>query len=100
MSHSFSASLLRERFVIRDITAADDDAAAPIVALSNRLAVPLGVQGGLSEENFVVRAQNMHTCARYAARVAQDYAENGRLIGRKKPFDWEYAWLSIAKVSV
>jgi hypothetical protein len=100
MSAAFNASLLREKFVIRDVTAADtDDSGVPLIALSNRLAVPLGLPGGRAEEHFVVRAQNMHTCARFAARIAQEYAEKGPLMGRKDKdaFDWEYAWLSIVK---
>ena len=100
MAATFNASLLREKFVIRDVTAADaEEADAPIIALSNRLSVPLGIPGGRTEENFVVRAQNMHTCARFAARIAQEFAEHGPLMGRKDKdaFDWEYAWLSMVK---
>jgi hypothetical protein len=97
MPTSFTASLLREKFVIRDVTAPEEGGGEPLVAMSNRLAVPLGLQGGRSEENFVVRAQNMHTCARFAAKMTQDYSENGSIIHRKKPFDWDYVWLSIVK---
>lgn len=97
MPTSFNTSLLREKFVIRDVTAADAESAVPIIALSNRIEVPLGTPGSQGEELFIVRAQNMHTCARFAARIAQDHQDNGPVMGRKKPFDWEYAWLSITK---
>lgn len=92
----FNASLLREKFVIRDITATDMDSGVPIIALSNRIAIPLGA-GTKDEEYFVVRAQNMHCCARMAARLSQDHFENGLIMGRKVPFDWAEAWTTINK---
>lgn len=98
MPTTFNASLLREKFVIRDAVGGGD-AGTSIVALSNRITIPLGLPGGRSEENYVVRAQNMHTCARFAARIAQEYSEKGPLMGRKPKdeFDWEYAWLALCK---
>lgn len=95
MTSDFTTSLLRERFVIHDVHAPDGE--APLVALSNRIAVPLGAPGDERAEYFVVRAQNMHSCTRLAARLAQDYQENGPLMTRAKPFDWNAAWNALVK---
>lgn len=92
----FNASLLREKFVIHDAMPADMTDNEPIVALSNRLKVPLIDKHGAAE-TFVVRAQNMHTTARLAAQIAKDFADYGPLMSRKKPFDWAAAYDAITK---
>lgn len=93
----FNASLLREKFVIRDVMPADITDEKPVIALSNRLSLPFTSADGKHHEEFVVRAQNMHSCARLGAKIAQDFHDNGPIMDRKKPFDWEYAYLSITK---
>lgn len=93
----FRATLLREKFVIQDMVSADIYDRAPIVALSNRIAVPLSDAIWGQGEIFVVRAQNMHLCARMAAHIAKEYQEYGPLLQRSKPFDWDYAWISLIK---
>lgn len=90
----FQTSLLREKFVIKDSKAKD---AAPVIALSNRLVVPLISADGTTTETLVVRAQNMHTCLRYAAHMANEFLDSGPLIERPTPFDWRYAYLAITK---
>lgn len=94
MAIAFTASLLREKFIIRDLTGQDMDG-EPLTALSNRLTVPLGLQGGTNEENLVVRSQNMHNCARFAARILQEYNDHGSLIHRAKKFDWMPMWEAV-----
>ena len=93
----FNTTLLREKFVIRDAIANRDGSAKPVIALSNRIALPLTFDRDQEPETIVVRAQNMHTCARMAARVLQEAQEVGPVINRTTPFDWRYAWLSITK---
>ncbi len=93
----FNASLLREKFIIRDVMPADISDEKPVIALSNRLRMPLVSSDGRVYEDFVVRAQNMHTCARLGAKIAQDFQDYGSIMDRKKPFDWEFAYLSITK---
>lgn len=93
----FNASLLREKFVIRDVMPADITDEKPVIALSNRLSMPLSKDNGKTYEEFVVRAQNMHTCARLGAKIAQDFQDYGSLIDRPKPFDWNLAYRSITK---
>ncbi len=90
----FSTSLLREKFVIHDAMPSDMTDNGPIVALSNRIKVPLSGRNR-QPETFVVRAQNMHTTARFAAQIAKDYNDFGSLMVRK--FDWDAAWDAITK---
>lgn len=93
----FHTSLLREKFVIRDAIPADMTDRQPIIALSNRLPLSLQSEDEETREEFIVRAQNMHTCARLAAQICRDFDEKGPLLDRKKPFDWKYAYLAITK---
>lgn len=89
--NEFHSSLLREKFTIQDSTASSGDQ-EPIIALSNRLIVELTGQKKAHKEIFIVRAQNMHSCVRMAARILKSYKTSGPLMNRTKPFDWEAAW--------
>ncbi len=93
----FNTSLLREKFVIRDALPDKRGEARPVIALSNRLPLALSSRNGDVQENFVVRAQNMHGCVRMAARIAQEFAQVGPLTDRARPFDWVGAWEGINK---
>jgi hypothetical protein len=90
----FNASLLREKFIITDALAAE---AAPVIALSNRLAVPMVSENGKEAETYIVRSQNMHTCVRVAAQIAREFQDAGPLMERKKPFDWADMWEQVVK---
>lgn len=92
----FSTSLLREKYVIKEIVEKGKEK-EPLIALSNRLYLPLKSPIAGQEEEFVVRAQNMHTTLRIAAQMARDFYETGPLMDRKKPYDWEYTYLKIIK---
>jgi hypothetical protein len=94
----FSATLLREKFVIQDALPSDLSDKPPIIALSNRIMVPL-INPNLDEisETFVIRAQNMHSCVRLAAHLTRDFQENGPILTRSKKFDWDYAYISLFK---
>lgn len=93
----FTTTLLREKFVIQDAFPDKGALAVPVIALSNRMALALVSNDGTVSETIVIRAQNMHTCARMAARIVQEFQEGGSIISRPKPFDWRFAWLSITK---
>lgn len=93
----FNTSLLREKFIIRDAMPADMTDKEPIVALSNRLPLPLLSDDGDTAEEFIVRAQNMHTCARLGAQICREFQESGPILERRKPFDWKYAYLAVTK---
>lgn len=93
----FNTSLLREKFTIQDVMPADLSDHGPVIALSNRLALPLMWETSDTAETYVVRAQNMHLCARLAAQIAHDFQENGPFIDREKPFDFAEAYKTIVK---
>ncbi len=84
-----NTTLLRERFVLRDIEREGD---APIVAMSNRLALPLINANGKLIETLIIRAQNMHSCLRMAAQILQDFTRNGPIFSRTSSFDFIEAW--------
>lgn len=94
----FQSSLLREKFVIHDAMPGEDGAKAePIVALSNRLVLPLVSKNRRDRETFVIRAQNMHTTARLGAQIAKDFYDYGPVMGRATPFQWDKAYEAITK---
>ncbi len=92
----FNTTLLREKFIIRDPTPVSDE--APVIALSNRLVATLPQRNAhefRDPETFVVRAQNMHSCIRMAARLAHSSADEGPVMDRKIPFRWDKAWEAV-----
>lgn len=93
--NKLSAELLREKYLVWDPTAGVD--CGPVVALGNRMVIPLIDKQGQKQETFVVRAQNMHSCVRMAARLIQAFASGGNILGRVPPyiFDWAAAWNSV-----
>jgi hypothetical protein len=96
MNADFHTSLLREKFVLREITDKEPPP-PPVVALSNRIALTLTSESGTESESFVVRCQNMHSCVRCAAAIAKEFYERGPLMGRMKEFRWDYLWKDTIK---
>jgi hypothetical protein len=89
----FSATLLREKFVIRDER--DTRAAEgrePVIALSNRIVLSLYDESGKVWESFVIRAQVMYCCIRMAAKIAHSFVRLGPLMARDRKFDFMEAW--------
>lgn len=84
-----NTTLLRERFVIRDT---ENEGAATIVAVSNRLALPMHDGNGDLADTFIIRAQNMHSCIRMSAQLLQSFIRSGPLLSRNTPFDFADAW--------
>ncbi|MEM9469204.1 MAG: hypothetical protein AAF988_03490 [Pseudomonadota bacterium] len=93
----FRTSLMREKFTITDLEAADPDLAEPIIALSNRIEVPLRSEDGIDSETFIVRTQNMHSCTRAAAAIVKEFLEIGSLANRPDGFNWERLWNDVVK---
>ena len=97
----FNTTLLREKFTIRDAFSDNkprrQQETPPVIALSNRIVLAMVSESGMISETLIVRAQNMHTCARMAARIAGEFQDVGPILTRQTPFDWKYAWLSITK---
>lgn len=87
----FQSSLLREKFIIHDpdVKRSDNE---PITALSNRMVIHFRRDSEDEGEIYVIRAQNMHLCVRFAGRLLQSYNTGGSLLNRANPFDWESAW--------
>ena len=84
-----NTTLLREKFVIRDT---EDDAAESIVAVSNRLALPMYDGHGDLVDTFIIRSQNMHDCIRMASQILKSFLTHGPILSRAKPFDFGDAW--------
>lgn len=94
----FNTSLLRERFIITDTMPGAFTDSTGVIALSNRLVLPLFDSKGNLSETLIVRAQNMHICARMAAKVVHDFLENGPITKRKeKKFNFSKAYKSITE---
>lgn len=88
---NFQSSLLREKFEIYDPNFDRQDV-KPVVALSNRLVVTLKKDKETPAEEYVIRAQNMHLCARLAGRIVHSFNIGGSLKNRAKPIDWGAVW--------
>jgi hypothetical protein len=84
----FNTSLVREKIVMT----ADGDSPdkAPVVIRSNRIFLLLGE--GAGAEKVVVRAQNMHTTLRIAAKVLGSFYADGPLSPRSASLNWEEQW--------
>ncbi len=82
-------SLLRERFTIREKTNDEEGKALEFNASSTRMKINLQ-SGELPPESFIVRAYNMHSCARMVSRIIADFEKNGPILSRK--VDWEELW--------
>lgn len=97
MIAEFNATLLREKFIIKDAMPEKQADRKPVIALANRLSLPFYSPRLDSHETLIVRAQNMHTCVRLGARLAQDFNDHGPLLGREPDYDWQDAYDAITK---
>lgn len=97
MAAEFNATLLREKFAIKDVMPEQQADYKPVIALSNRLTLPLFSQRTDTREDFIIRAQNMHTCVRLGARLSQDFQDFGPLLTRDPAYNWEAAYEAITK---
>jgi hypothetical protein len=89
----FKTSLLREKFILHPLNEDEE----PIVALSNRISIPLKSDDGIDDETFIVRTQNMHSCAKLAGSIVKEFMEHGSLIERARPLKWELLWGDVIK---
>jgi hypothetical protein len=97
--HDLTTSLLRERFIIHDPFSQISDSAPDkgfIVAASNRIIITLPNQKNDKSEEFIIRAQNMHSCLRMAAKLVQSFQQGGTILNRHNPFNWQTAWETAA----
>lgn len=84
------ASLLREKFVIRNLSGTTEETDA----CSNRMVLNLH-RDGLQQETFVVRTDSMHLCARMAGRILSNYENHGPFAQRLPYIEWLPLWDSI-----
>lgn len=96
MAVEFKSTLLREKFTLRD-PSGDLSDVPPVVALSNRMILPLVSTVGEEAETFVIRTQNMHSCVRLCAAIAKEYFDRGAITKRVMPFRWENLWRDVIK---
>jgi len=87
----FNASLVREKIIVVDDTAAEG--AGPTVIKSNRIFLKVGARA--AAEKIVVRTQNMHTTLRLASKILFDFHRHGAFLERAVPFDWTAQWDSV-----
>lgn len=90
----FESSLLREKFVITDPGRPSEP---PVVALSNRMQISFANEKEQERETFIVRAQNMHCCVRFAAAIAREIAERGPITYRVSDFRWDSLWKDVVR---
>lgn len=88
---NLNASLLREKFVINDLSSDNGTKRLNIVARSNRLPLILST-GENKPEKIVVRAQSMHICVRLAAAIVNEFNKHGPILSRNPPLKWDLLW--------
>ena len=86
-----NTSLLRERFTIVE----QNKSKNTLVALGNRILLPLISFNGEIKENLVIRAHSMHIALYYASRIMQEFYKTGPVINRQKPFPWKDIWFDV-----
>jgi len=74
----FTSSLLREKFTITE--------------KANKKS-----SDKIDNETFVIRTQNMHSCARLAAAMAKEFFERGTIANRAIPIGWHDMWNDVIK---
>ena len=94
MSTPFQASLMREKFILRDL-AGDLSDDPPIIALSNRIS--LNLEGNGVHESYVIRTQNMHSCVRLCAAIHKEFMDFGSIAERIDGFNWDKMWQDVTK---
>ena len=93
----FQTSLLREKFTITDRDGPKKKKKEAVIALSNRIIIPLISSDGIDNETFIIRTQNMHSCARLAAALTREFFERGTIAERTAPFSWKTLWNDVIK---
>jgi hypothetical protein len=87
----FNTSLVREKIIFTEgeIGEANDEK-EPVIIRSNRLFLKLGKGSDIAK--IVIRAQNMHTTLRIAAKILQGYYRDGPLLVQHGAGNWEKQW--------
>lgn len=91
----FSTSLLREKFIIREMDTKSENGRAPMTAVSNRISIPLIDHTGQTIETFVVRAQTMHGAIRMTTKLLQTFEREGPILARPVKYNYSEVWEKI-----
>lgn len=86
---SFNASMLREKFVIRDLTKPDSE---EMVVTSNRLDIPLLNDAGEIIDNVIIRSKFMHHALRMAGFVLKEFEARGPFTNRTESIEFDESW--------
>ncbi len=88
----FNSSMLREKFtILKTATPEDGENPTSFIAVGTRM--PVALQAGtLPEESLVVRAHNMHSCARFVGKILFDYDKRGPILSRSPALNWQELW--------
>lgn len=88
----FQTSLVREKIVFNDLEGGNADQLTPDnIIRSNRIV--LNLSRGKESETVVIRAQNMHSTLRMAAKVFNSfYKGGGGFLKRDKMPNWQVMW--------
>lgn len=87
----FSTSLLREKFIIREMDS-NTEGRGPMTAVSNRIAIPLIDHTGQIIETFIVRAQTMHGAIRMTTKLLQTFEREGPILARPVKYNYAEVW--------
>lgn len=82
-----NTTMLREKFTVVEDLDADN-----LVAVGNRISLPLISMDGRTEERLVVRGQNMALTLHMAAMIAKHFYRDGPLLKRTPSFSWRPNW--------
>ena len=86
----FNSSLVREKIIFTEGEVGEGAEKEPVVIRSNRIFLKL--KNDTDTEKVVIRAQNMHTTLRIAAKILHGYYDDGPLLTRSNPFKWADLW--------
>lgn len=86
-----NTSLLRERFVIQEKKGNQP----PLVALGNRILLPLKSYNGEINERIVIRAHSMHMALRISATLTREFYNMGPILHRQVKFAWDEMWYDL-----
>ena len=86
-----NTSLLRERFIITEENSKQD----PIIAMGNRILLPLVSKNQQIKERLIIRAHSMHIALALAAAITKEFHASGPIVNRQKPFAWKELWYDI-----
>lgn len=94
----FKAELVRERFILHPHRQQKPAGKNAQIAVGNRLNIQCFDHNGENKTDFIIRAQNIHTCLKIGAHVAEHWYNFAHLkTTGKDRFNWDQVYLSSVK---